>query len=293
MENFKLITDYKNNDKYRLSFNKLATSTFGIDFEPWFQKGFWNENYIPYSYVDGDKVIANISINKLDIIWKGQKKKAIQIGTVMTHPDYRKRGLASSLMKIVLDENEKNVDFIYLFGGDNALNLYLKFGFKPKVESTFSMALNINKDSDIKLRKLDFSNEDDLNLIRKIASERTYISEKLGLKNDEHLILFYCLYVFSDNIYYLEEDNTIIIFSIDGDELNLYDILSKKNIDLESIVSKIASSKVRKVNFNFTPELNSKKLHIEELQENDCTLLVKSLLVETEDKFLFPETSHA
>ncbi|MFD3157982.1 GNAT family N-acetyltransferase [Haloimpatiens sp. FM7330] len=293
MDKFKLITDYKNNEKYRASFNELAIGTFGIDFEPWFQKGFWNENYICYSYVDGDKVISNISVNKLEIMWKGQKKKAVQIGTVMTHPDYRKKGLVSSLMKIVLDEYEKDVDFIYLFAADNALSLYLKFGFKPEIESTFSMELNVDKDPDTKLRKLDFSNKEDLNLIRKLASERTYISQKLGVKNDEHLILFYCLYVFSDNIYYLEEENTIVIFSIEDNELNLYDVLSKNSINIESIILKIASSKVKKVNFNFTPDLKFMKLEIKDLQKDDYTFLVKSLSVETIDKFLFSETSHA
>jgi hypothetical protein len=33
--------DIKKNDVLRSSFNQLATDTFGIDFEVWYQKGYW------------------------------------------------------------------------------------------------------------------------------------------------------------------------------------------------------------------------------------------------------------
>lgn len=293
MNDLKYIKDYKDNEKYRLSFNELAINTFGIDFEPWFQKGFWNDSYICYSYIDGNKIVSNISINKMDIIWEGQKKKALQIGTVMTHPDYRKKGLASSLMRTILDEYEKEYDIIYLFGGDSALSLYYKFGFKPLEESKFSLAVSNSEASECKLRKLDISNKEDLMIISRLSSNRTYISEKLGVTNDQHLILFYCLYVFLDNIYYLEEEDTIVIYSIDDNELNLYDVVSKKSINLESIILKITTPKVNRVVFHFTPCLKSIKVDVEDLHRCDCTLLIKPVSMKSNNKFLFPITSHA
>lgn len=293
MSEIKLVKDYKNSEKYRLSFNELAKNTFGIDFETWFQNGFWNDRYIGYAYVDGDQVVANISISLMDIIWEGQKKRALQIGTVMTHTDYRKRGLASSLMKIILEENEKNFDFIYLFANDQALDFYLKFGFQPISESKFSMGVEFYYGPVANLRKLDISKVEDLKLISDLAAERRYISEKLGVFNDKCLIMFYCLFVYSEDIYYLEEEDSVVIFKTCGSELNLYDVLSKKNIDVEDMISKIATPEVSRVVFHFTPDLKSGQVDIEELVKSDCTLLIKPLSKEITKEFQFPATSHA
>lgn len=47
-----MVKNYKENEALRLSFNGLAGKTFGLDFEDWYQNGFWKENYIPYSIVE-------------------------------------------------------------------------------------------------------------------------------------------------------------------------------------------------------------------------------------------------
>ncbi|PGM56126.1 hypothetical protein [Bacillus sp. AFS053548] len=80
MSEFQLISDYKHISMYRNSFIKLAKQTFGIDFNDWYEKGFWTDRYVCYSYVKEDLVIANASINKMKV----QEYNAIQIGTVMT-----------------------------------------------------------------------------------------------------------------------------------------------------------------------------------------------------------------
>lgn len=287
----KFIKDYKNDDNYRLSFNKLAMTTFGIDFEPWYKKGFWNDRYICYSYAEEDKIISNISVNRLDIMWQGQEKSAIQLGTVMTHAEYRNKGLASRLMKIILEEY-KNIDFIYLFSNDNALNFYERFGFKPLVQSEFSAIVNADKLKSKKLKKLNILNKDDLNLMSRLFKHRAYISDRLGVTNDGQLIFFHCLYGLSNHIYYLEESDTIVIFTINKDRLDLYDVISQDNIDLDNIISEIAPPEIKKVNFYFTPDLKSIKPDIHELREEDSTLLVKPL-IEIKDKICFPYTSEA
>ncbi len=89
MQNLIFTKHYKNNDRLRTSFFKLAADTFDIDFERWYQQGGWSEHYIPFSFVDGNEIVANASVNTVELVISGQRKKAIQIGTVMTHPDYR------------------------------------------------------------------------------------------------------------------------------------------------------------------------------------------------------------
>lgn len=70
--------DYKHNENLRKSFNELATMIFGIHFEDWYEQGFWSQRYIPFSYIDKGRVVANVSVNVLDFEMDGEKKSAIQ-----------------------------------------------------------------------------------------------------------------------------------------------------------------------------------------------------------------------
>lgn len=67
MEQFKFISNYMKNDEYRKSFNELALKTFCLDFDEWFVKGFLDDNYINYSFLSGNKIVANVSINKFNL----------------------------------------------------------------------------------------------------------------------------------------------------------------------------------------------------------------------------------
>jgi hypothetical protein len=91
---FELIYNYKDNEILRKSFNGLSQNIFEINFEEWFQKKLWNDKYECYSIKMGNKIISNVSVNKLKFIVNGEIKSALQIGTVMTSKEYRKKGLS-------------------------------------------------------------------------------------------------------------------------------------------------------------------------------------------------------
>ena len=95
--------NYRDNEFLRNSFNELAGKVFGgLNFEDWYRNGFWKDNYIPYSVVVDGKVVANVSVNACDMNYAGRIVKLIQLGTVMTDPDYRGRGYARLLMERLL-----------------------------------------------------------------------------------------------------------------------------------------------------------------------------------------------
>lgn len=289
----KLIYDYKKNNIYRASFNDLAGTVFGLNFEEWYQKGGWNDRYICYSCVDGNKVVANASVNKMDIIWESKSKKALQIGTVMTHPDYRGKGLSKNLMNIILEEYEKQYDFIYLFANRNVLNFYPEFGFKKLAETQFSSDINFNKSASGNVKKLDISDRDDFKTIFRLTSERVPLSQISGVTNDQHLLLFYCLYVYSDCIYYLEDEDILAIFKENENELLIYDVISKNEISIPEVLNKISSGKTKKVIFHFTPDFSDMNITDKPLEDPDSTLFIKGEGINVRKKFLFPITSRA
>ena len=89
-----VISNYRDNKELRDSFNELAGKVFGLNFEGWYQNGFWKENYNPYSVVVDGKVVSNVSVNQCSMNYDGRVVKLLQLGTVMTDPDYRGRGYA-------------------------------------------------------------------------------------------------------------------------------------------------------------------------------------------------------
>jgi len=263
MNQLQFIKDYKNDEKMRKSFNALAHKIFSIDFEEWYQNGFWDHYYIPFSYADGHHVIANVSVNILNLMIDGKIKKAVQIGTVMTDPDYRTQGLSAALIHKVIEEYEKKSDFIYLFANQSVLDFYPKFGFKAVDEYEFSMHYYPNEILNVKLRKLDVMNIDDLNFIHQFVSERNPASQKFST-DSLGIFMFYCLHVFPNDIYYLENENVIVLFKKEHDHIHIFDIVSRNEIDIQKVLPKIADHTIRKIVFHYTPdysniEMDSKK----------------------------------
>ena len=248
------IKNYRDNEQHRESFFELAKSVFGLNFQSWYQHGFWGMGYIPFSYVDKDKVVANVSINIIDLIIQGDQKRALQVGTVMTHPDYRNRGLSKSLMNKVLEEYENMYDFMYLFANESVLDFYPKFGFEIVDEYQYSMNFTSNQKLKNEIRKLDITNMDDLNFIYKIANERTPVSQRFSTRNSQGILMYYCLNVFCNEIYYLESEDAIVIFSEDENQIDIFDIISKNKINLDNILVEISGEGTKKIVFHYTPD---------------------------------------
>jgi ribosomal protein S18 acetylase RimI-like enzyme len=266
---------YQEETALRKSFNELASQTFGINFESWYQKGQWTDKYIPYSYiVGGDKVVANVSVNKVDFIINGEERRAIQIGTVMTDPSYRNQGLSRRLMEIVLEEYQSTYDFIYLFANQTVLEFYPKFGFERMEESHFYFDV-CGTHQEVPFRKLNPFIPKDFSLIEELVTERVPLSKDFATINTKELFMFYCLNVFDNDLYYWEEEEVLVIYQKENEELHLFDVVSKVKINTNELLQKLASTETKKVIFHFTPEgmsVSKKKI----ISENDVLFVRKN-----------------
>lgn len=261
MKKMSFIKDYKDNHILRKSYCELANNIFGIDFNEYYEKGFWSNKYVPFSYVYENQVIANVSVNILDLIVRGEKKKALQIGTVMTDLNYRKQGLATDLMNKVLDDYRDSYDFMYLFANKNVLDFYPKFGFSVVEENEFYIDFFFKKSIYEVIHKLDISNINQRNFVYQFVLKRLPNSKTFSTLNAEGIFMFYCLNVFPNSIYYLEKEDVIIVFKKDQEQLHIFDIVSKKEVEIENILHKIADSSIQKVIFHYTPEYKGIVLH--------------------------------
>ncbi|MBC1422971.1 GNAT family N-acetyltransferase [Listeria seeligeri] len=290
--NYQLISDYKDNELYRKTFNDLAESTFDINFEEWYKQGFWNDKYVCYSYLDKNKVIANVSINKMDLIYQGNDYRALQIGTVMTHPDYRNQGLAQELINHVISKYEQDYDFFYLFANDTVLDFYPKFGFERVEESSFTVDATSLKKRNYKIKKLSPDDELDFQLISRIVSNRVPLSSILDVKNSEDLLMFYLLIALRDAIYYIEELDAIVLYEQEEEDLYVLDIISTKKLDIVEVLGFLANKKIETIHVSFTPEKN-KYVDASYIIETEDMLFMRPNLFTANPYFLFPATSHA
>ncbi len=135
----RLIKDYMKDPDLRALLNALTREVFGFDFESWETAGYDQGNYIPYSYEEGGRLIANASANRMEFVQNGKKRSYLQLGTVMTRKDFRNRGCAKSLIETILREREESCDGVYLFADLGAVELYRKLGFSPAVQYRYSM----------------------------------------------------------------------------------------------------------------------------------------------------------
>lgn len=264
-------SNYRDDNSLRKSFNKLANNIFDIDFERWYQEGYWGDGYIPYSLIDDNEVVSNVSASIMEFNFKGKKKLYIQIGTVMTDSRYRNNGLAKYLMERVIEEWKDRCDLIYLFANDSAINFYPKFNFVETYEYQHSRScFNISNDNNV--RKIDMNYKKDKELFKHII-EKTKIFSKFAVLNNKNLIMFYCSSFMKDNIYYIKDYDAIVIAEMSREIIYILEVFGTKEIDLESIINKIVTKNTKRVVLGFTP-LSTILYDEKILKEEDTTLFI-------------------
>ena len=107
-----IVKNIRDDAALRSSFNRLAEKTFDLNFDNWYQNGYWKENYIPYAAVREGQVIANVSVNPMTFSENGILHHYIQLGTVMTDSAFRSQGLCRLLMEAVEKEDVLAAFFI-------------------------------------------------------------------------------------------------------------------------------------------------------------------------------------
>lgn len=288
-EEFEFIKSYRDNDALRASFNELAKKTFGLDFEDWYQNGYWGDQYNPYSIVKDGKVVANVSVNRTDFIHDGNRKQLIQLGTVMTEEAYRRQGLIRRLMEEV-EQDFKEAYGIYLFANDTVLDFYPKFGFRKAEEYQYWRP--VSGGNPCRVESVPMKNREHWSVLEK-ALKRSVPCGRFEMVDNSGLILFYVTKFMQENIYYDRDQDAYIIAELEEEELLLHHIISAEPVDLNRMIDAFGK-KIKRVYLGFTPE-NPEKFECLRRKEEDTTLFIKGAGLagfETE-KIMFPVLAHA
>lgn len=286
-----IVKNYRNNEQLRHSFNELAMETFYIDFEDWYQNGYWTDRYNPYSVMVDGKIVANVSVNTTTFEVNGEKKRYIQLGTVMTREQYRNQGLIRKIMEQIEKDYADCVDGMYLFSNNDVLSFYPKFGFQAAKQYEYIKIIANPESVQQIFVPVSMQNKQQWDQIEaKIKS--CYHQSALEMVDNSQLNMFYISKYMRENVYYSKCLDAYVVAEIEGDTLVIHMVISDKEQDLNQIAEGFGST-IRQVVLGFTPK-NGQGFTVRELDQDDRTLHIKGDFCAIEkDKLMFPLMAHA
>lgn len=284
-----IVKHYRDNEALRNSFNALAEATFGLNFENWYRMGYWGDNYEPYSVLEDGKIVANVSLNRTDMVIGGQRKRICQLGTVMTYPEYRNRGYIRAIMAEI-EKDTADVDGVYLFANDEVLEFYPKFGFVQDKEYICSKAVSQTGESEMLPVKMDTRENRDR--LAAAMAENAFATGCTMVDNPE-LIFFYTAQFMQEDVYVCPRLNAWAIGEQEEGVLTLHAVFAPEGVTLETVIAAFGSG-IQEVVLGFAPA-DPEGWTCREYHEEDCTFFTKGDAFRdfADRKLRIPSLSHA
>lgn len=285
-----IVKAYKENETYRNSFFELAKRVHGIDFSGWYQNGYWKDGYIPYSVWMDNQIVANVSVNRMAFRTEEGEKHYIQLGTVMTAPEYRNRGLIRKLMEQIETDYGETTEGWYLFANDTVLDFYPKFGFHKVTE--YQAVKKIENASKTAVVKVPMETKEDREKFANII-ESSVLNSAVEMINNAGLYMFYLSQFMKDTVYFIESEHTYAIAEVKGGILHLFSVFGDKKVNLDKVIAAFGED-VKEVRLGFTP-LDKSGYELIPFRADDTTTFVKGECFADYEarKIMFPELSHA
>ena len=283
---YTLIKNPMKNADTRAAYNALATETFGLSFEDWYQSGYFDGCHIPYTVFDDGKAEANISVNLMDVEYAGTVKKYIQLGTVMTDPDYRGQGLQKQIFRQIIDDFGGKYEAMFLFANKTVTEFYPKLGFEKAVEYSFEKRIVPHT---VPMKKLGMVDKQDTELLKRYYEKGNSFSA-FEVKNGFALEMFYLGGPYRENVFYIEKYDAVVVAETEDNTVTCLDIFGGKGYSMEEIMSAFGCERLV---MGFTPK-DSTGFDIQPINDEDTVLFVYSggENIFSDKKLLFPMIAH-
>ena len=224
----------------------------GIGFGRWRDLGGWDDRYVAFSVMEGDRLVASASRMQMEVVLRGTRRRAWQLTAVGTLPEWRKRGLQEQIMKRLIDDTPGD-DLMFLFGNENVVDFYPRFGFERAQEWKFQ-APWVAESVEPPLRVMDVTRAADRELLLRIAHAARPATEEFGVRDHGTILLWYCCNYMPNVLRHVPEHDAIIAVEQSGELLHVYDVLSAAPFDVPRFLRRTLSGPVARVEFGFTPE---------------------------------------
>ncbi|OUS18750.1 hypothetical protein A9Q97_00420 [Rhodospirillales bacterium 47_12_T64] len=211
--------------KSRNQVSDLLQETFNLDLSLFNKLGILTEDYRALSFLEKDRVVANVSYFPMPIMINGKAIAAAGIQSVATRPEFRGRGLFRKLMQKSLDDMGTRHSCQFL--QTNQPELYHCFGFKSLEHHTFAGSLTSPFKRPVSTRQYDLQIEtpEDLQLIQKLFTKRAPVSLRFGLMAHMASFVLNVLYNRQWHLSYFPDPDVMIVWDQVGEQTRLIDVV--------------------------------------------------------------------
>jgi GNAT superfamily N-acetyltransferase len=224
-----------------------------IDFRGWRDLGGWGPEYCALSLAEGDEIVANVSLCRMDLIFDGVPRGGWQLGAVGVVPERRGTGLQRRLMRTVF-ARVPECDVLILFANDTVLDFYPRFGFQPVREDIFAMRCDVVP-AGPPLRRLSLDEPADVAMLLRIAETSEPVTYRAGARAYGRIVLWYGANFHGRDLYHVpEEDAVIVAAEDDAAMLRVHDILAPRHIAIERYLPRLVSSWAGTIELGFAPD---------------------------------------
>jgi len=262
-----LRTRYWDDRDSRGAFKAFVRGVFGLDFSEWETAGYWDPAFTPFSFFEGERVVASICIYLLDAVVEDQATRFAQISTVATAPAWRRQGLNRQLTEIGLEWARGKHEGVFLFADDEAVPYYERCGFAPLREY-----VEVVDPVPVRHRpgmiKLDPGDPVDRARIHAFAERRCPVSTRFSVGN-ARLLMFHALYPLRDHVYEVPDLDCLVFFHRQDTCLRLYDVVGVQVPPWTELYPYLADPADREIEIHFAADqLDMTKPRLRPLLEN-------------------------
>lgn len=280
-------TRYWDDPNARAAFIAFIKTIHNVDFTEWEAAGYWDEDYVPFSYFAGDRLVANVCIYTMQAIVHGEPCRIAQVSGVGTVPEYRLKGLNRRLHETALRWALAEHRFAFLFADDDAMPFYAKVGFRPVADHAPFVRLPGTAPRR-GLEKIDLRSRAERDALYDLACGRSPVSTVLANMNPK-LVMYHALYTLHGNAYRIRDLGAVVFVQRDGVKTIVYDVLARELPDFDSLYPYLSSGRPEEFEFRFpTDRLGLAAVGLRQIKSN-----AHVIGAEARDHWVFPFTAHA
>ena len=220
-------------------------------FARWMAWGEWNEDYRAVTLMDGENIIANVSLTRMHLLLQSCLLKGWQLGAVGVVPEWRGHGLSRQVMDAALAVTGD--DPVLLFANPRVRDFYPRFGFTPCPSATFT-AEHACEPSMQAAPTVSGSAPAIRALIHRLAEIGVPSTQRFGARGYGRTATWYLANNLLPDPRKLD-DHTLVFCRLAADCLIIDDILAARSFDLMAAIPRLIDTPIRRIRFGFTPDI--------------------------------------
>lgn len=211
--------------KARDQIGALLWQVFGLDLSAFNRFEVRGGDYCAHSFLDGDRVVANVSRFAMPMVIDGERVAAAGVQSVATLPDYRGRGLFRALMERALTDIDARYDCALL--QTDQPELYYRFGFRVLEQQAFAGVLPSGSAPEAQ-RSLSLAEAADFRLICSLFEGRAPVSRRFGLLDHLPSFVLNALWYPNWRLTYLPEQEALVVWERSEGRTRLIDVVGRR-----------------------------------------------------------------